>query len=191
MGHYAAYGHPPVLARVHCQRMASDRIVVACANVLGLNMSPGRDGELVVVGHRLHSGHVDVLALAARITPVKCGHHRIESVYACRVLRLKSCTDQRLSVRLARLVHLPGEGIAHHGVALVVLVWAGLPEIRDGSQHDSRVDRLQDLVAETLVLHCPRSVSLHDNVNGRQERLERLNAGSCAQVEGDALLVGV
>ena len=121
----------------------------------------------MVVGHCLHSGHVDVLALAARITPVKSGHHRVEGVYARRVLRLKSCTDQRLTVRLTCLVHLPGECIAHHGVALVVLVWAGLPEIGDGSQHDSRVDRLQHLVAETLVLHCARRISLDDNVNGR------------------------
>ena len=98
---------------------------------------------------------------------------------------------ERVVVGVAGAGHRPAHRVQREVGALEVAVRAGLPEVGDRGHDELRLHLAQHVVAEPQPLHDAGPVVLDQHVGGRDEVEQALAALVGAEIEDDAVLVGV
>ena len=151
-----------------------------------MSVCPHHGGVLVERGHALEVRHLHGLASADSFACQECCQAADEGVHTGLQLRMRPGARERLTVRLARQVHVPADRVVGKDVRSVPRVW---PTEAEGGNVDAN-----ELIAPEPVrdwMQSLRGCALDDHVGALEECGEAGQPLGALEVERHRLLAGV
>ena len=172
---------------------AGVRIAHPARAVAGRQIVHGLVGQ---TGHlHVQQRHVDVLALTALLAPSQCRQHSVGGIQAGQDVGQRHAhfhgTSARFSIRPAGDAHQPAQPLDQEIIAGAWRIGAILPEAGDGAIHQPRIDGLQAVVVQSVLLQATQLEVLQHHVGLRRQPTHDVLTFRLGDIDGDGSLVPV
>lgn len=167
---------------------------VSCAPTASI-LLPADQAAACDVGQRnrlaIAQGGIDVLAFASPRPAEQRGHDAVARIQPGGQISYRNTNLYRWPVSAASDVHQPEFGLHHHVVSRALRVRARLAISRDGCIDERRVDLVDCLVVQAILLQRTWNVVLYQNITLRRKLVEDVNSSGILERESQRLFVAV